>query len=160
MTELPQALAQRVEACYLTAERRLGQTFPRPQISLKLRGQSAGAAHLQENRLRFNPVLLAENPDAFLAEVVPHEVAHLLAWQLHGRVRPHGPEWQVLMSRVFDCAPRARHSFDISSVAPATFPYRCGCQDHALTVRRHNKVRRGQARYICRLCNQPLKASQ
>ncbi|SDJ36927.1 SprT protein [Ferrimonas sediminum] len=156
MEALTQAVEARLQWCYRRAEARLGRRFPYPQIGFTLRGMSAGAAHLADNRLRFNPVLLQENPQAFVDEVVPHEVAHLLVWQLHGRVRPHGREWQRMMAEVFDCPPRTRHSFDVSSVGPATFAYRCDCQTHPLTLRRHNKVQRGQANYQCRRCGQAL----
>ncbi|MBY5922985.1 SprT family zinc-dependent metalloprotease [Ferrimonas balearica] len=154
---LHRALLARIESCYRQAESHFDRTFPRPAVSLRMRGQSAGAAHLQDNRLRFNPVLLAENPDAFLTEVVPHEVAHLLVWHCHGRVAPHGAQWQSMMRDVFGLVPRTRHQFDVASVAPKTYAYRCQCQEHQLTVRRHNKVSRGQARYLCRGCGAALK---
>lgn len=156
--QLAARLQQQVTASYELAEHKLARHFPRPQVSLKLRGQSAGIAHLQENRLRFNPVLLAQQPDAFLAEVVPHEVAHLLVWQLFGKVKPHGIEWQRMMVEVFGLPPKVRHSFDVSAVAPKTWPYRCSCQAHALTVRRHNKVVRGEVQYRCRHCGDTLVA--
>ncbi|GAA4874214.1 SprT family zinc-dependent metalloprotease [Ferrimonas pelagia] len=156
--QLQQAVLDRVQQCYQQAQQRLQRPFPLPQIEFRLRGQSAGVAHLQQNRIRFNPVLLAQNPDAFIDEVVPHEIAHLLVWQLHGRVRPHGREWQSLMQSVFDRQGRTCHAFDVSSVRPQTYAYRCQCQAHQLTVRRHNKVQRGQAQYQCRRCNTPLQA--
>ncbi|MBY6018775.1 SprT family zinc-dependent metalloprotease [Halomonas denitrificans] len=154
---LHQLLLSRVETCYLKAEQRLGRPFPRPSVSLKMRGQSAGAAHLQDNRLRFNPVLLEENPDAFLDEVVPHEVAHLLVWHSFGKVAPHGRQWQAMMRDVFGLEPHTRHLFDVSNVAPRTVAYRCQCRDHNLTIRRHNKVQRGQTRYLCRHCGSALQ---
>ncbi|MBY5993612.1 SprT family zinc-dependent metalloprotease [Ferrimonas balearica] len=154
---LHQALLSAVADCYALAEQRLGRAFERPEISLAMRGQSAGAAHPTQNRLRFNPVLLAENPEAFLKEVVPHEVAHLLVWHCHGKVAPHGRQWQGMMRDLFGLEPRTRHSFDLASVAPRTWPYRCDCQSHQLTVRRHNKVQRGQARYLCKACGSALK---
>ncbi|MBY6187575.1 SprT family zinc-dependent metalloprotease [Marinobacter hydrocarbonoclasticus] len=157
---LHSALLERIEACYRQAEKTLNRHFPRPAVSLRMRGQSAGAAHLQENRLRFNPVLLAENPDAFLTEVVPHEVAHLLVWHCYGKVAPHGPQWQAMMRQVFGLEPRTRHRFDVASVAPKTFAYRCQCRDHQLTVRRHNKVQRQQTRYLCRACGAALQLSE
>lgn len=140
--------------CYALAEDFYLKSFPRPQVRLDLRGRSAGIAELQTNRLRFNPILLQENQAAFLAEVVPHEVAHLLAWQLHGRkIKPHGREWQQIMQQVFAVSPSTTHTFDTRRSAKQGYIYACACQgkEHALTVRRHNKILRGQ-QYICREC--------
>ncbi|WP_114418694.1 SprT family zinc-dependent metalloprotease [Marinospirillum perlucidum] len=144
--------------CYALAEQFYLKSFPRPEVSLKLRGKSAGVAELGRNRLRFNQVLLEENAEAFLAEVVPHEVAHLLAWQLHGRkIRPHGREWQQIMHQVFGVEPRTRHQFDVTRSAHQGYIYACACPDqqHALTLRRHNKIMAGQI-YICRRCQANL----
>ncbi|WP_035387481.1 SprT family zinc-dependent metalloprotease [Ferrimonas senticii] len=153
------AIAAQVERCYQHAENQLKRPFPRPSISFAMRGQAAGAAHLQHNRLRFNPVLAAQNQQAFIDQVVPHEVCHLLAWQLYGKVKPHGREWQALMVNLFAVRPDTRHQFDVSAVAPRTFSYRCNCRLHQLTIRRHNKILRGQAEYRCRLCQSPLQSA-
>lgn len=41
---------------------------------------------------------LAEGQDQLLLEILCHEVAHVAAFVLHGRLRrPHGPEWGSLM---------------------------------------------------------------
>ncbi|CCK08390.1 Protein sprT [Cronobacter sakazakii 696] len=39
-----------------------------------------------------------------------------------------------------------------------TFPYRCRCQQHQLTVRRHNRVVRGETQYRCVRCGDTLVA--
>ncbi|MGE6648464.1 SprT family zinc-dependent metalloprotease [Shewanella colwelliana] len=151
-----QRLLEQVERCYQIAEQSLNQRFPRPEINFKLRGKSAGTAHLQLNKLRFNPVLLEENSDEFLRQVAPHEICHLLAHQLYGRVKPHGREWQVLMVKLFSLTPHTTHSLNVESVAGKTFTYRCNCGPIPLTIRRHNKVQREQTQYRCRKCRQTL----
>ena len=159
---LLQLLHQRVDACFVQAEARLGRSFPRPQIHCNMRGRAAGSARLQTWELRFNPALYEANQQAFLAEVVPHEVAHLLVYALWGegrgksRVLPHGRQWQSVMREVFALAPNTTHSFDLAVLAQRTHAYACACQQHQLSVRRHNKVVRGEARYHCRRCRQPL----
>ena len=53
---------------------------------------------------------------------------------------------------------RRTHQFELESVRKNTFPYRCRCQQHQLTVRRHNRVVRGEATYRCVHCGEPLVA--
>jgi len=109
---------------------------------------------LQQNRINFHPTLLKENTNDFLKSVVPHEISHLLVWQLFGKVKPHGKEWQSIMRAVFSCEPNATHSFDVTS-AVKTFPYRCQCSTYALTTRRHNNIKKGM-QYRCKRCNDIL----
>ncbi|WOT05595.1 SprT family zinc-dependent metalloprotease [Shewanella youngdeokensis] len=153
---LQQSVATQVERCYQMAETKMARPFPRPEINFKLRGKSAGTAHLQLNKLRFNPLLLADNHQAFIDDVVPHEICHLLSFQLYGRVKPHGAEWQYLMRHLYGCQPRTTHSFNVQAVQGKTFEYHCGCSIVNLSIRRHNKVVRGDAQYRCRKCGQDL----
>ncbi len=146
-----QVIAQ-VQACLLIAANQLNKNFAMPTITFNQRGKIAATARLQTNEIRFNPVLLADNLSEFLAEVVPHEVCHLLAYQLYGRVKPHGKEWQQLMRQVFNTQPHTYHKMNVAKVAGKTFNYRCECGPVALSIRRHNKVKKGKQQYICRKC--------
>lgn len=150
-----EALSQRLQQ----AQQALQQNWPRPRLSYNQRGKAAGTAHLQRWEIRLNPVLLVENQTLFLHEVIAHELAHLLVFARHGRVAPHGRAWQAMMRQVFGLAPRVTHQLDISSLQGPLFAYRCACQPHHLSLRRHNKVQRGQSRYLCRHCGQPLVAA-
>lgn len=156
MDSLQQAIIERTLSCLRLAEKKLGKQFPQPVIRFTQRGKIAGSARMQSWEIRYNPILLAENPQAFLNEVVPHELAHLLTYACYGKVRPHGPEWQKMMTEVFHVPARTTHSFDVSSVSGRTFRYRCQCREHQLTVRRHHKILRQQAIYHCMQCHQPL----
>ncbi|WP_416305085.1 SprT family zinc-dependent metalloprotease [Neptunicella sp. SCSIO 80796] len=155
---LQQRVIRQVEQCYLHAEQQLQQSFPRPLVRFNQRGKIAGSARLQTNELRFNPVLLADNSDQFIDHVVPHEICHLLVHQLYGKVRPHGSEWQKLMTDLYQLPAKTRHSMDVSKVQGKVFDYRCGCQSHQLSIRRHNKVKAGVT-YQCRRCGQLLQHS-
>ncbi len=156
LNEQQQLILEAVESCYQTAEGQLKRGFPRPEVNFKLRGKSAGTAHLQLNKLRFNPVLLEENLDEFVQQVVPHEICHLLAYQLYGRVKPHGKEWQALMVKLYGLTPSTTHSLNTDSVAGRTFDYRCRCGVVPLSIRRHNKVQRQETQYRCRRCKETL----
>ncbi len=101
-----------------------------------------------------------KNQQAFIDEVVPHELAHLLVWKHFGRVAPHGKEWKWMMEAVLGVPARRTHRFELDSVRQNTFPYRCQCQQHQLTVRRHNRVVRGEATYRCVRCGDLLVAEK
>ncbi|MBT9430989.1 SprT family zinc-dependent metalloprotease [Candidatus Sodalis endolongispinus] len=158
---IPIALQQGVMQCLRAKLAQAGEyfdcTFPEPAISFQQRGTSAGNAWLERWEIRLNPQLLLENQQRFIDEVVPHELAHLLVYRQFGRVAPHGREWRWMMMTVLQTPARRTHEFDSAAVRKSIFPYRCGCQQHALTVRRHNRVIRGETQYRCRRCGDILQ---
>ncbi|WP_163934203.1 SprT family zinc-dependent metalloprotease [Paraferrimonas sp. SM1919] len=141
----------RIEICYQQAEQKLKRTFIRPQLELNGRGRIAGSANLTLNKLRLNPILFKHNQDEFMQEVIPHEICHLLCYQLFGRTRPHGVQWRSLMQGIFNLPGRATHSMDLAPLQQKSFAYQCKCGPVSLTIRRHNKVLKG-AQYLCRKC--------
>ncbi|MEQ3652594.1 MAG: SprT-like domain-containing protein, partial [Glaciecola sp.] len=78
------------------AEDYFNQTFELPMLNLKQRGKIAGSAHLQKNLIKLNLSLFEDNIDEFIQQVIPHEVAHIVCYQLYGKVKPHGREWQAV----------------------------------------------------------------
>lgn len=162
MPRIPFSVQQAVMRCLrnnLTlACQRLERDYPEPKILWNQRGTAAGTAWPDNNEIRLNPVLLLENQQAFMDEVVPHELAHLLVWHHFGRVAPHGKEWKWMMETILNVPARRTHRFAMESLPRKTFPYSCSCQSHQLTVRRHNRVVRGEAEYRCVHCGTLLKA--
>jgi SprT protein len=140
----------------------LGVTIPPVEIRFDQRGRAAGQARFGLRTpwvIRYNPILLAENPREFIAETVPHEVAHVAAFARYSdHIRPHGREWQAIM-RHLGAEPRRCHDYDVTATSHRKvrrFDYHCDCRDHQLTSIRHNRVLAGQT-YICRSCAQPLR---
>lgn len=153
-----QTLAEsRLIECYQIARSELGKSFPLPELVFNQRGKIAGAAHLQANKIRLNPTLLTDNLAHFLSDVIPHEVCHLLVFQIFGRVKPHGKEWQTMMVDLFGLVPNVHHKLDVSKVKGKEFEYFCECGPIKLSIRRHNKIVRNQQQYICRRCGSNLK---
>lgn len=156
LESLDKAVRDRLQHCFQLAEQHYQRRFSMPGLNYKVRGVKAGCAYLERNEIRLNPILLVENQKEFIHQVIPHELAHLLVFQLFGKVKPHGKEWRRLMQEVFQLEPKSCHQFDVSRVAGKTYAYRCGCQTHALSIRRHNKIQKQNARYHCRKCQQRL----
>ena len=100
------------------ANLKLGCSYPEPTLVYQQRGTSAGTAWLESYEIRLNPVLLMENVEAFINEVVPHELAHLLVWKRFGRVAPHGKEWKWMMESVLGVPARRTHQFELQSIQP------------------------------------------
>ncbi|GAB2792106.1 SprT family zinc-dependent metalloprotease [Halomonas shantousis] len=161
LAELDQAalyahVHERVEAAWQLA-REVHPGLPRPAVWFDLRGKGAGQAHYDRGGLRFNPVLLADNRQAFMVEVIPHEMAHWLVFHLDGpRARPHGHEWKTVMRKLYGLPPVTTHRFDVSRASPAPYRYRCACKTpHHFSPRRHALARRGTD-YRCRRCREWL----
>lgn len=145
------------------AEHKLEQSFSEPTVNYKQRGTTAGSAYLKEWEIRLNPSLLIENTEQFIDEVVPHELAHLLVFHVFGRkgIAPHGKEWKWMMQHVLEVTAKRTHNFAVTTVKSKTFRYRCACEmTHELTIRRHNKVLRGENQYLCRKCGEVLKQEE
>lgn len=138
------------------AEDYFNREFPIPSVSYDVRGMKAGVAYLQKNEIKFNRTLLLENPEEFIRQVVPHELAHLIVYQIFGRVKPHGQEWQNVMNTIFHLPADTCHQFDVKNVQGKTFEYRCGCQIHLLSIRRHNRILKEKVEYLCRKCKKKL----
>lgn len=130
-----------------------------PTVTFRASGKRAGTAFLTDHRINLHRTLLQHNPQAYLDDVIPHEVAHLVVYHLYGnikRIKPHGIEWQTVMENVFQVPAKTTHKLDISVLAINQWRYQCGCQEHLLSSRRHGAVQRSKTQYVCRLCNQVL----
>lgn len=152
---LKNELLEVVSRCYQTAQKALAREFDSPTVLFNQRGKIAGCALLQKNTLKFHPVLYQQNKQHFLTHVVPHEIAHLLVWQLFGRTAPHGREWQHIMVNVFKLPPHRTHQYNVDNIGIKHINYYCGCGDVPLTIRRHNNVLKGTV-YRCKICRHDL----
>ena len=150
-----QRLLATVALCFDKADEHFSRRFDRPQSNFKQRGRAAGTAYLQRNELRFNYFMFLQDKEHFLQTVVPHEVSHIIVYQLFGaNVRPHGVEWRGVMQAVFACKAERTHTFAVPTPKRA-FTYRCECREHLLSVRRHAKTTKG-VEYLCRQCKAKL----
>lgn len=137
-------------------------TIPVIPVLFDLKGRAAGMYKIQSGLrlLRFNPYLFSKYFDDNLQNTVAHEVAHYVTDILYGlkRIRPHGKEWQAIM-QLFGVEAQRTHNFDLQGIPQRQhqrFDYQCGCQVYQLTTRRHNLIKKGQRRYLCRSCHSEL----
>jgi SprT protein len=143
--------------------RERGIEVPDPELRFDLRGTAAGQCRWIPGRrpeLRFNLALARLNRVPFVAQTVPHEVAHLVTTACHGRTRPHGPEWRSVMAHFGLPDAPTRHAFEIpagSARRQQRWTYRCDCRRHELSTTRHKRVESGRSSYQCRHCGEPLR---
>ena len=97
---LKMQVQRKLNQSLLLAEAYFKRKFTMPEVNYELRGIKAGVAYLQKNEIKFNRTLLQENMDEFIRQVVPHELAHLIVYQMFGCVKPHGKEWQLVMNEI------------------------------------------------------------
>ena len=149
-------IIDKANVCFDLANAFFGNEFRRATCNLKQKGRAAGTAHLQKNELRFNHFMYQQNPEEFVETVVPHEVAHIIVYQIYGStVRPHGKEWQAVMLKVYGIRPSRTHSFDVPPQKQA-YEYHCSCQKHQFSKRRHTRAQHG-VEYICKGCRSTLR---
>ncbi len=140
------------------AQNHFVEAYSIPSVALNQHGKIAGSAHLQKNLIKLNRKLFLQNQHAFVEQVIPHEVAHIVCFQKFGKVKPHGPEWQSVMRLVFNIPAEVTHKFDVKNVGMREFAYQCNCSELMLSATRHNKVTRGRQQYRCQKCRAILQA--
>lgn len=137
---------------------------PAINVSFDLTGHTIGMYKLWRNKdvIRYNAAIFAKYYDDNLKTTVPHEVAHYIVRQRQRRekVKPHGSEWQTVMAD-FGADMSRTADYDLTDIPKrrhSTVPYACGCQQHKLGIRRHNKMIKQKAKYLCRQCGDVLTA--
>ncbi len=164
-SDLQNRCMARVDACLLRAEKHFNQTIKRPPVTFDLRGRAAGQLRfskrrLLDARLRFNSEMLVRYGNAFIEEVVPHEVGHYIAYLRFGStIKPHGKEWRYIVQNILGAQAAVTHSFEVEPARLLKrFVYACDCTDrqHELSAIRHGRVSRQRAQYYCRVCKGSL----
>jgi SprT protein len=152
-------VANKLEEYYDTAEKLYRVQFPRPVVDYLKKGTTAGVAYLRANRISLNYVLLVENTDHFISQTLPHEIAHLIAWQVYN-CGNHGRGWKNVMKLCFGLEPDRCHTYDTSNVKVSRKPvtkylYKCVCTEYRVGIVVHRKIQSGLA-YRCRKCKGDL----
>jgi len=118
--------------------------------------------------LNLNENLLNEYKDIYINEVVVHEFAHAVIFNLYKggyngykKIMPHGKEFKAVCSH-FGIVGRATTNLFKNSTTRLKssnrqyYTYNCGCNDnHEISSTIHNRISRG-AIYTCKRCKKPL----
>jgi len=154
---------QAISSCVWKFYKKSKQLYPfalvnwdAPTFSFNLRGTVGGRAYLRENKMTFQPVLFEQNKKDYFDNIIPHEVAHLVAWRVYGD-NGHGAGWKRVM-RDLGLVPTRCHSFDVSTVKQnytiRRALYTCPCKkEFELSIQKH----RSKKSFICVACKNPIK---
>lgn len=132
-----------------------------PLLTYTQKGKIAGTAWFERWEIRLNPILYQENEKVFLREVIPHELAHLVAYQLSKegvfkrKIRPHGKEWRLIMEEVFSLPANVNHTLKTHHLMKEAYLYACQCRQHYLSKIRHLRTLKGRV-YLCQQCKGTL----
>jgi SprT protein len=152
------------------AEKIFAREFALIPVKFDLLGRAAGMYKVMQGSriIRYNPHIFAKYFEDNLALTIPHEVAHYVTDIMYGyrrnslfrsrRIKPHGEEWQNVMSEFGVDATRTC-DFNLEGIPQRThkyFDYVCRCSQHKLGSRRHNKVIKGENDYFCKRCGDKL----
>lgn len=157
-TNHKQAVHDKLIATLEVARVKLGYIKPMPVIEYTLRGKTAGYAWFGLNKIQLNPTFLVNHFDDMINNVVVHELAHLIAYDIY-KDKGHGYYWKHVML-VLGIEPKRCHSYDTSKVGNnMTYHiYTCGCKETLAPVRRHNNIQKGKWRYYpCSECGRDFR---
>lgn len=132
-------------------------------VRFDLKGRAAGMYRVQRRKrvIRYNPYLFAKYFDHNLQTTVPHEVAHYVTDMLFGlrNIQPHGRQWQAIMHSL-GAEPLVTGDYDLTGIPvrrQRRFNYQCSCSEHQVSTVRHNRVMRGDMKYLCRSCHTEIR---
>jgi len=98
----------------------------------------------RRHALEFNVEAIENHFEDMVQNTIPHEIAHMIDFHLHGRSSGHGRRWQAIMLKL-GVQPKRCHTMQLSSARRTKqFRYVAQCGTEIwLSTQRHNKVQRG-----------------
>lgn len=179
--ELQARVFKEIERCLAIAAQHFGRNFQFPKVTFDLRGTSAGRAYGDKWLISINPVLLVENEEEMVRVTVPHELAHLIDYEMYPETRMrkvigyrqgravlskrsvHGATWRRIMN-LFGADPSRCHTMDVSNARVRTrdrhrFTYRCHCGHgaHVIGPKYHKNIQTGRRGYKFRACGHHIE---
>lgn len=113
-------------------------------------------AHYYKNRIEYVHNYLDADFDYMLKEVVPHEIAHMVAAHMYGRwqkIASHGKEWRAIAIYLGATGKATAGSPQLINASRNMltrkvkyYEYECAGEKFLVSGIMHNKISRGQAR--------------
>jgi len=161
--DIKNVIKGKVEDCLQMARQAGYRTPSIIDVRWDLRGKTAGQAchRFTGSYIRVNMVLARENREHYIAQTVPHEVAHIIDHYHNGRSSGHGRPWKRIMELAFRRPADRCHSYDTTNARVRTlrrYQYVCDCATpHNITSIKHRRIQLEGARYICKRCRGVLR---
>lgn len=111
---------KKVAWCYEKADAFFKREFPRCKVQFGVTGTYGGWASYGKNLIKLNSEFLLRQFRDMIDDTIPHEVAHLITyqvfkkgkpWEASKKVKPHGAEWKTVMMAVFGIEAKRCHSY-------------------------------------------------
>lgn len=128
-----------------------------------LTGTTGGWAQQKDYLINLNVPLMKQYGEEFIRELVPHEIAHIVAYHVfpnenfirrggRNKRNHHGEHWQRVMI-AFGRDPKRCHQFDTSKVSPRTeYVISCTCCGREYRLSRIKPPRIDLSQRICDTC--------
>jgi SprT protein len=120
---------------------------------MKRNTRTAGLAKPVSWELGFNLNYASCDLEMYLNTTVVHEVAHLVANCLYAS-KGHDKKWKLVMTAL-GAEPERCCQVNVNKFLKG-YVYKCKCQEHVLTTRRHNTIVNKGRKYFCLECKTPI----
>jgi SprT protein len=132
----------------------------RPTVRYDLKGHTAGQAFKHGNYIRLNGYLLNKYKQDMLHNTLPHELAHIVTYQLWPNERDHhGPYWAFVMEQILELPATRCHQYATKAArtrTPKEWHYDCNCVGgHQVSNTIHKRIQQGK-QYKCKRCGGTL----
>ena len=127
-------------------------------FNFSLRGRVAGTAESNGN-INYNLDIANKNYDIFINDTVPHEVAHVICFQVYPYAKPHGREWKSIIRKLGYNDNRCHSMEYIPARQVKKYSIYCTCQKHDVGAKIYKNISNG-SKYTCTKCKGTLKLNK
>lgn len=161
-TEIMQEIVRKSMEWYNVGIQKFPQDVHEVEILFDLTGVKAGQAWWRKSgkfTIEYNLAMALENGEDFIQEVIPHEIAHLIANEFFKEMYPdgcgHSDMWKFVMIK-FGRNPNRCHSFSVENLSKGHRDYLWKCSacgfEYAVGKNLHEKLQNPHDTHYCGKC--------